>query len=107
MRTLAGLRSSDIGLMRATPPGPEGTPSGLRSEPDPEGTPSASGFSFAPNLAVKAVACMLGLAAVAVCGQPVEIRVDAASTLGPYKSIYAYFGYDERSEEHTSELQSL
>jgi xylan 1,4-beta-xylosidase len=39
---------------------------------------------------------LLGLvAAAAVYGQPVEIRVDAASTLGPYKSIYAYFGYDE------------
>ena len=27
--------------------------------------------------------------------RPVEIRVDAATTLGPYKPIYAYFGYDE------------
>ena len=38
---------------------------------------------------------LLGLAAVSMYGQPVEIRVDAASTLGPYKPIYAYFGYDE------------
>jgi len=26
---------------------------------------------------------------------PVTIRVDAAATLGPFKPIYAYFGYDE------------
>ena len=38
---------------------------------------------------------LLWMAAFAVHGQPVEIRVDAASTLGPYKPIYAYFGYDE------------
>ncbi len=38
---------------------------------------------------------LLGMAAFSVYGQPVEIRVDAASTLGPYKPIYAYFGYDE------------
>ena len=38
---------------------------------------------------------LLWMAAFAVYGQPVEIRVDAASTLGPYKSIYAFFGYDE------------
>ena len=38
---------------------------------------------------------LLGLAALSIYGQPVEIRVDAASTLGPYKPIYAYFGYDE------------
>jgi xylan 1,4-beta-xylosidase len=35
------------------------------------------------------------MAAFATYGQAVEIHVDAASTLGPYKSIYAYFGYDE------------
>jgi xylan 1,4-beta-xylosidase len=38
---------------------------------------------------------LLWMAAFATYGQSVEIRVDAAATLGPYKSIYAYFGYDE------------
>ena len=38
---------------------------------------------------------LLWMAAFALHGQPVEIRVDAASTLGPFKPIYAYFGYDE------------
>jgi xylan 1,4-beta-xylosidase len=38
---------------------------------------------------------LLGLAAFVLHAQPVEIRVDAASTLGPYKNIFAFFGYDE------------
>ena len=38
---------------------------------------------------------LLSMAAFAAYGQPVEIRVDAATTLGPYKPIYAFFGYDE------------
>src|SRR5450756_2062141 len=45
---------------RATPPGPEGTPSGLRSEPGLEGTPSASGFAWAPNSAVGDLAYVYG-----------------------------------------------
>jgi xylan 1,4-beta-xylosidase len=57
---------------------------------------------------------VLALAAFVVNGQPVEIRVDAASTLGPYKTLYAYFGYDEPNYtymEHgrklIAELQAL
>ena len=50
---------------------------------------------------------LLALAAVAVYGQPVEIRVDAASTLGPYKSIYAYFGYDEPNYTYMKDGRKL
>ena len=57
---------------------------------------------------------LLGLAAFALYGQPVEIRVDAASILGPYKSVYAYFGYDEPNYTYmkdgsklVAELQAL
>src|ERR1022692_3781687 len=51
---------------------------------------------------------LLGLAAAAaVYGQPVEIRVDAASTLGPYKSIYAYFGYDEPNYTYMKDGRKL
>src|ERR1035441_1725339 len=46
------LRPPNAVLMGATPPGPEGTPSGLRSEP----RALASGFSLAPSLAVLALA---------------------------------------------------
>src|SRR5258708_26975461 len=36
------------------------------------------------------------LAAIPVLGQePVTIRVNAAQTIGPFKPIYGYFGYDE------------
>jgi xylan 1,4-beta-xylosidase len=50
---------------------------------------------------------LLGLAAVAVYGQAVEIRVDAANTLGPYKSIYAYFGYDEPNYTYMKDGRKL
>ena len=50
---------------------------------------------------------LLALAAVAVYGQPVEIRVDAASTLGPYQSIYAYFGYDEPNYTYMKDGRKL
>jgi xylan 1,4-beta-xylosidase len=39
--------------------------------------------------------CMLALAAVAGAQTPVTIRVDAAATVGAYRPMYAYFGYDE------------
>src|ERR1039457_1592518 len=72
-------RPRDIVPLRATPPGPEGTPSGLRSEPDPEGTPSASGFSLAPDLAVLRVSSP-GPSSLG----PADLRVSppAASSLG-------------------------
>src|ERR1035437_5938018 len=51
-----GLRPCDVVLLRAPPPGPEGTPSGLRSEP----RASASGFAVAPNLAIMVLAPVPG-----------------------------------------------
>ena len=39
--------------------------------------------------------CALLLLAVAALGQGVEIRVDSNAKIGPYRPIYAYFGYDE------------
>jgi xylan 1,4-beta-xylosidase len=42
--------------------------------------------------------CILLLAALVpaqVFSQTIEIRVDAGAKLGPYRPIYAYFGYDE------------
>jgi len=53
------------------------------------------------------VAALIGLAALTLHGQPVEIRVDAASTLGPYKAIYAYFGYDEPNYTYTKDGRKL
>ena len=50
---------------------------------------------------------LLGLAAFAAYGQPVEIRVDAASTLGPYKTMYAYFGYDEPNYTYMKDGKQL
>ena len=39
--------------------------------------------------------CLLVLAASAVAQTPVTIHVDAAASVGPYRPMYAYFGYDE------------
>src|SRR5260370_37520115 len=39
--------------------------------------------------------CMLLLAVAAGAQTPVTVRVDAAATVGPYRPMYAYFGYDE------------
>jgi xylan 1,4-beta-xylosidase len=50
---------------------------------------------------------LLGLAAFGVYGQPVEVRVDAASTLGPYKTMYAYFGYDEPNYTYMKDGKKL
>jgi xylan 1,4-beta-xylosidase len=50
---------------------------------------------------------LLGLAAFGVYGQRVEIRVDAASTLGPYKTMYAYFGYDEPNYTYMKDGKKL
>src|SRR5260370_32957160 len=50
---------------------------------------------------------LLWMAAFAAHGQPIEIRVDAASTLGPYKSIYAYFGYDEPNYTYMKDGKKL
>ncbi len=50
---------------------------------------------------------LLGLAAIGAYGQPIEIRVDAASTLGPYKTMYAYFGYDEPNYTYMKDGRKL
>ena len=47
------------------------------------------------TFAVCSLLALLGLTAAGLAGQPVEIRVDAEAKIGPYKPIYAYFGYDE------------
>jgi xylan 1,4-beta-xylosidase len=44
---------------------------------------------------------LLILAGAAFAQQPVEIRVDAAAKVGPFKPIYAYFGYDEPNYTYT------
>jgi xylan 1,4-beta-xylosidase len=44
--------------------------------------------------AMKTILVLLTAAFVAPA-QPVDIRVDAAKTIGPYEPIYAFFGYDE------------
>ena len=50
---------------------------------------------------------LFALAAAVVHAQPVEIRVDAASSLGPYKPLYAYFGYDEPNYTYTKDGRKL
>jgi xylan 1,4-beta-xylosidase len=47
------------------------------------------------------------MAAAVLHGQPVEIRVDAATTLGPYRNIYAYFGYDEPNYTYMKDGRKL
>src|SRR5690242_10256965 len=54
----------------------------------------------------KAVLLMLWSAAAAA-QTPVEIRVDAAAAVGPFKPIYAYFGYDEPNYTYTPDGQKL
>src|SRR5580658_101849 len=44
---------------------------------------------------MRATFLALVVAAAAPAQQPVDIRVDANVSLGPYRPIYAYFGYDE------------
>jgi len=40
-------------------------------------------------------------------GQTVDIRVDAGAKLGPYKPIYAYFGYDEPNYTYSANGKRL
>src|SRR5437764_15493340 len=47
------------------------------------------------------------LAALPAFCQTVEVRVDASSTLGPMKPIYAYFGYDEPNYTYTANGKKL
>jgi xylan 1,4-beta-xylosidase len=39
--------------------------------------------------------------------QPVEVQVDAASRLGPFRPIYAYFGYDEPNYTYAANGKKL
>jgi xylan 1,4-beta-xylosidase len=50
------------------------------------------------------VLCLAGLAAVAAAQ---TIRVDANSPVGPYKPIYAWFGYDEPNYTYTENGRML
>ena len=43
----------------------------------------------------RTILLVLAAALGASAQSPVDIRVDAKATLGPYRPIYAYFGYDE------------
>jgi xylan 1,4-beta-xylosidase len=45
---------------------------------------------------------LLVFSAVAFAQQPVEIRVDSSAKVGPFKPIYAYFGYDEPNYTYTA-----
>ena len=46
-------------------------------------------------------------AASALAQNPVTIRVNAAETAGPFKPIYAYFGYDEPNYTYTKNGRKL
>src|SRR5689334_12266945 len=52
---------------------------------------------------------LLALATVALlpAQAPVEIRVDAATKIGPYRPIYSYFGYDEPNYTYTANGKKL
>ena len=60
-----------------------------RARPLPRSTGS---IVFQP---LRIVLAVLAVAFSAAAQQPADIRVDAKTTLGPYRPIYAYFGYDE------------
>jgi xylan 1,4-beta-xylosidase len=52
--------------------------------------------------------CALLLASVFAWAQsPVTIRVNAAETIGPFKPIYGYFGYDEPNYTYTKNGRKL
>jgi len=44
---------------------------------------------------MRAIALGFAAAMAAAAQQPVDIRVDGKTTLGPWRPVYAYFGYDE------------
>src|SRR5947207_6025843 len=45
--------------------------------------------------------------ASALAQKPIAIYVNAAQTIGPYKPIYAYFGYDEPNYTYTANGRKL
>ena len=56
---------------------------------------------------MKNIFALLVLAIPAPAQQTVEIRVDANSTQGAFRPIYAYFGYDEPNYTYTANGQKL
>ena len=51
--------------------------------------------------------CGLLVLTLPALAQPVEIRVDAAAVEGPFRPIYAYFGYDEPNYTYTANGRKL
>src|ERR1022692_844629 len=68
--------------------------------PGSEGTRAAMARSRVP-------AALLVLAISGLAQQPVEIRVDAGATQGPFSPIYAWFGYDEPNYTYTANGKKL
>ena len=56
---------------------------------------------------MRLISFLLLAAASGLAQAPVTIRVDAAATLGPFKPIYAYFGYDEPNYTYTQNGRKL
>jgi xylan 1,4-beta-xylosidase len=56
---------------------------------------------------LRLTAILLFAALPALAQGPVTIRVDAAQTVGPFKPIYAYFGYDEPNYTYTKNGRKL
>ena len=52
-------------------------------------------------------AILLLCPAMLLAQQPVDIRVDAASKAGPFRPIYAYFGYDEPNYTYSGNGKKL
>ena len=68
--------------------------------PGSEGTRAAMARSRVP-------AALLVLAISGLAQQPVEIRVDAGATQGPFRPLYAWFGYDEPNYTYTANGKKL
>ncbi|SPE32621.1 Glycoside hydrolase, family 39 [Candidatus Sulfopaludibacter sp. SbA6] len=56
---------------------------------------------------MKDILALIVLAISALAQQPVEIRVDANTTEGAFRPIYAYFGYDEPNYTYTANGKKL
>ena len=59
------------------------------------------------NRTVTLPCALLILAFSGLAQQPVEIRVDAGVKLGPYRPLYAWFGYDEPNYTYTANGRKL
>ena len=56
---------------------------------------------------VRAYALLAVAAFSALAQQSVEIRVDAGTTQGPFRPLYAWFGYDEPNYTYTANGRKL